>query len=63
MPKGYIQLGASCSSPSICPARATGCTTDHYGTNIGPVSKELPQLKSNNGGDAYFICSNEILIL
>ena len=25
MPKGYIQLGASCSSPSICPARATGC--------------------------------------
>ena len=25
MPKAYIQLGASCSSPSICPARATGC--------------------------------------
>ena len=24
MPKAYIQLGASCSSPSICPARATG---------------------------------------
>ena len=28
MPKGYIQLGASCSSPSICPARATGCALD-----------------------------------
>ena len=25
MPKAYIQLGASGSSPSICPARATGC--------------------------------------
>ena len=26
MPKAYIQLGASGSSPSICPARATGCS-------------------------------------
>ena len=25
MPKAYIQLGANGSSPSICPARATGC--------------------------------------
>ena len=24
MPEGYIQLGAGGSSPSICPARATG---------------------------------------
>ena len=24
MPKAYIQLGANGSSPSICPARATG---------------------------------------
>ena len=24
MPKAYIQLGASCSSPSICPTRVTG---------------------------------------
>ena len=27
MPEGYIQLGANGSSPSICPARATGCQT------------------------------------
>ena len=26
MPTAYIQLGANCSSPCICPARATGCT-------------------------------------
>ena len=26
MPTAYIQLGANCSSPSICPARAMGCT-------------------------------------
>ena len=45
------------------PGGGSGTTTDHYGTNIGPVSKELPQLKSNNGGDACFICSNDILIL
>ena len=25
MPTDYIQLWANCSSPSICPARATGC--------------------------------------
>ena len=30
MPKAYIQLGASGSSPSICPARATGCVRSLY---------------------------------
>ena len=30
MPKAYIQLGASGSSPSICPARATGCADPHH---------------------------------
>ena len=29
MPKAYIQLGASGSSPSICPARATGCVESY----------------------------------
>ena len=37
MPKGYIQLGASCSSPSICPARATGCE----GPKAGPKGRKL----------------------
>ena len=43
MPKGYIQLGASCSSPSICPARATGCV-------VGPV----PFLKMEFGIKVLF---------
>ena len=34
MPKAYIQLGASGSSPSICPARATGCSEILFHGNI-----------------------------
>ena len=47
MPKGYIQLGASCSSPSICPARATGCRGDHP-LHVKPsfkAQKYISQLK------------------
>ena len=46
MPKAYIQLGASGSSPSICPARATGCDGHHHGGRHQP---HVPTPCSTNG--------------
>ena len=37
MPKAYIKLGASGSSPSICTARATGCACEDSNSKLVEV--------------------------